>query len=249
MTDPTADRALPLLWRGSGAEGAAPRRGPRPKVSIDDVVDAGIEVADAAGLDTLSMRGLAQRLGIGAMTVYTYVPGRDELIVLMTDQVLGRTERPAHPDDTRRRLEAVAEAAYAEYSAHPWLLEVAGLRAWLGPHAADRYEWQLTAVEGLGLDDLEMDRTVALLDGCASSAVRARQEVRLAERSSGLTELQWWEANYELLGELMAGRSYPLAGRVGTAAGEAYQAASDPEGQFRFSLDRIVDGLLVLLDR
>ena len=51
------------------------------------------------------------------------------------------------------------------------------------------------------------------------------------------------------LGELMAGRDYPLAGRVGQAAGEAYQAASDPERQFRFALERIVDGILVHLDR
>jgi AcrR family transcriptional regulator len=195
------------------------------------------------------MRGLAERLGIGAMTVYTHVPGRDELLVLMTDQALGRTERPAHVDDLRRRLESVAEVAHAEYSAHPWLLEVAGLRAWLGPHSADRYEWMLGAVDGLGLSDLEMDQTVALLDGCAASAVRARQDVLLAERHSGVTDLEWWEANAGLLGELMAGRDYPLAGRVGQAAGEAYQAASDPDRQFRYALDRIVDGLLVHLGR
>jgi AcrR family transcriptional regulator len=247
MSDHPADRALPLLWRGEPDAGSPPRRGPRPKVSIDDVVDAGIEVADADGLDALSMRGLAERLGIGAMTIYTYVPGRDELLVLMTDQALGRAERGAHSDDLRLRLESVAEAAYAEYSAHPWLLDVAGLRAWLGPHAADRYEWQLRAVDGLGLDDLEMDQAVALLDGCASQAVRAQQDVRLAERHSGMTELEWWEANHELLGELMVGREYPLAGRVGQAAGEAYQAAQDPERQFRFALARVVDGLLVHL--
>lgn len=247
--DPAPDPALPLLWRAAAVAPEAPRRGPRPKVSIDDVVDAGIEVADAEGLEAVTMRALADRLGIGAMTIYTHVPGRDELLVLMTDQALGRADRPAHPDDLRRRLEQVAEAGHAEYTAHPWLLEVAGLRAWLGPHAADRYEWQLQAVDGLGLTDLEMDQTVALLDSCAASAVRARQDVRLAERASGTTELQWWEANAGLLGELMAGRDYPLAGRVGQAAGEAYQAAQDPERQFRYGLDRIVDGLLVHLGR
>lgn len=249
MTDPAPDPALPLLWRASSSAAAAPRRGPRPKVSVDAVVDAGIEVADADGLDAVTMRGLAERLGIGAMTIYTHVPGRDELLVLMTDQALGRTERPAHPEDLRRRLAQVAEVSHAEYDAHPWLLEVAGLRAWLGPHAADRYEWQLQAVDGLGLSDIEMDQTVALLDSSAASAVRARQEVRLAERHSGTTELEWWEANAGPLGELMAGRDYPLAGRVGQAAGEAYQAASDPERQFRFALDRVVDGLVVHLGR
>ena len=245
--DPAPDRALPLLWRSATA--SPPRRGPRPKVSVDDVVDVGIEVADADGLEAVTMRGLAERLGIGAMTIYTHVPGRDELLVLMTDQALGRTRRPAHPDDLRRRLEQVAEVSHDEYAAHPWLLEVAGLRAWLGPHAADRYEWQLTAVDGLGLSDLEMDQAVALLDSSAASAVRARQDVVRAERLSGQTELEWWEANAGPLGDLMAGRDYPLAARVGQAAGEAYQAAQDPERQFRFSLDRVVDGLLAHLGR
>ena len=249
MTDP--DPTLRLLWRASEEQAATarPKRGPRAKVSLDRVIDAGIEVADAEGLDALSMRGLAQRLGLGAMTLYTYVPGRDELVVLMVDQVLGRTERPAHPDDVRRRLEGLAEASLAELLAHPWLLEVGGLRAWLGPHAAERYEWQLAAVDGLGLDDVEMEQTVALLDGFAATAARAVGDVRAAERRSGLTELEWWEANAEALGEAMAGREFPLAARVGQAAGELYQAATDPDRQFRFGLDRIIDGLLAHLER
>lgn len=238
------DRALPLLWRHASPAPEGPKRGPRQKVTVDEVVDAGIEVADREGLDAVSMRGLAQHLGLGAMTLYTYVPGRNELITLMVDQVLGRTALPEPPGDIRARLTAVAEVQYAEYTAHPWLLEVGGLRPWLGPHSADRYEWQLAAIDGLVLDDLEMDQTVALLNGHAAGAARARHAVRLAERESGMTEMEWWEANAETLGELMAGRDYPIAARVGTAAGEAYQAASDPEREFDFGLARIVDGLM-----
>ena len=244
------DPVLRLLWRDPSAPPPV-RRGPRQKVSLDEVVDAGIEVADAEGLEALSMRGLAGRLGLGAMSLYTYVPGRDELVVLMVDQVLGRTERPTHPVDVRRRLDQVATGAREEYLAHPWLLDVSGLRAWLGPHAAARYEWQLAALDGLGLDDVEMDQAVALLDGLASSSARAVHDVRAAERRSGLSELQWWEANAEALGEAMGERAgdFPLAARVGQAAGELYQAAQDPDRQFRFGLDRVLDGLLSHLDR
>lgn len=247
MAEP--DRALPLLWRHAAPSqpGAGGRRGPKQRLSVDEVVDAGIEVADRDGLTALSIRGLAEKLGLGTMSLYTYVPGRDELIVLMVDQVLGSTELPDLVGDVRRRIETVAQVQYAEYRAHPWLLEVGGLRAWLGPHSADRYEWQLSAVEGVGLGDVEMDQTVALLNGFAAASARAVHDVRRAERESGLTELEWWQANAQTLGELMAGRDYPLAGRVGVAAGEEYQAASDPERQFRFGLDRIVDGLLAHL--
>lgn len=246
MPDP--DPVLQLLWRHhTPSPDAAPRRGPKQKVSVDDVVDAAIDLADADGLASLSMRGLAQSLGLGAMTLYTYVPTRNDLVVLMVDQVFGRRELPPHPDDLRERLEQVARVQYDDCRAHPWLLDVTGLRAWLGPHVADRYEWQLGAVEGLGLDDIEMDQTVTLLATLGTGAARAEEAVRHAERETGMTDAVWWEANYEALGEVMAGREYPLAGRVGTAAGEAYQAASDPRRELDFGLARIIDGLVAHL--
>ena len=244
------DPSLRLLWRHVAPEpgGPAPaRRGPKQKLTVDEVVDAAIEVADRDGLAALSMRGLAQHLGLGAMTLYTYVPGRNDLVVLMVDQVLGRTELPELPDDLRERLALIARTQYVDVRAHPWLLEVSGVRPWLGPHMADRYEWQLFAVEGIGLDDLEMDQTVALLVGFGSNNARAAHEVTRAERESGLTELEWWEANAETLGEVMGHRDYPIAGRVGQAAGEAYQAASDPGRELEFGLARIIDGLLAYL--
>lgn len=243
------DPALRLLWRHVVPAEESVRRGPKQKLSLDQVVDAAIELADRDGLSALSMRGLAQHLGLGAMTLYSYVPGRNELIALMVDQALGGAELPPLPDDLRVRLELVARQQYDVCRRHPWLLEVSGLRPWLGPHASERYEWQLSAVEGIGLDDLEMDQTVALLNGYATSIARALHEVQRAERESGLSELEWWEANAEALGEVMQYRSFPLAGRVGTAAGEAYQAASDPARELEFGLARIVDGLLAHLGR
>lgn len=249
-TDP--DPVLALLWRHAAPAELRPvpaRRGPRQRLTVDDVVDAAIGLADEQDLAAVSMRSLAQRLGLGAMSLYGYVPGRSELVALMADQVLGRTTLPAMPADLRGRLELVARVTHADWRAHPWLLDVTGLRPWLGPHSADRYEWQLTAVEGIGLDDVEMDQTVALLTGFAADIVRTEDRVRRAERESGVTELVWWRANSETLGRLMAERDYPLAGRVGTAAGEAYQAASDPARELEYGLARIVDGVLARVGR
>ncbi len=96
------------------------------------------------------------------------------------------------------------------------------------------------------LDDVEMDQTVTLLATFRTGLARAEEAVRHAERETGMTDAVWWEANYEALGQVMAGRDYPLAGRVGTAAGEAYQAASDPRRELDFGLARIIDGLVAL---
>ena len=241
-----SDPSLRLLWRHRSGASEQPRakRGPKQKVSLDEVVDAAIELADDQDLPAVTMRAVAQRVGLGAMTLYSYVPNRDALLVLMVDQVIGRVELPELPTEPCDRLRLVADLQLAEFRAHPWLLDVQDVRPWLGPNMSDRYEWQLTAVDGLGLSDLEMDQTVAVLLGFAANTARGEHIKRRAEQATGMTESQWWEANYETLNEVMAGSSYPLAGRVGAAAGEAYQAASDPASELDYGLARIIDGVL-----
>ena len=240
------DPVLPLLWRHVVAvEEPAPRRGPRQKLTLDRVLDVAIELADTEGLAAVSMRVLAKRLGIAAMSLYTYVANRNDLVVLMVDHVFGRRALPPMEGSWRERLRLVAEVQLADGREHPWLLDVTGVRPWLGPGVGDRYEWQLSAVEGVGLDDVEMDQTVTLVVGFAANVARSEHAVRAAEKESGATDLEWWEANAGPLGEFTAHRDYPLAGRVGQAAGEAYQAGTDPGRELAFGLERILDGIEV----
>lgn len=70
-----------------------------------------------------------------------------------------------------------------------WLLDVSGVRPWLGPHMAGRYEWQLSTVERIGLDDLEMDQTIALLAGFASNGARAGNGVSVGDGESALVRV------------------------------------------------------------
>ena len=79
-------RTLALLWRADPPS----RRGPRPRLDLDAVVDAAIALADDRGLPALTMRALAARLRVSAMTLYGYVPGREELVDLMLDALYGR---------------------------------------------------------------------------------------------------------------------------------------------------------------
>ena len=81
-----ASRTLALLWRDvpAGGRGEGRRRGPGRSVSVDAGVDAGIALADAEGLAAVTMLAVAQRVGVSSMSVYTYVPGKAELIDLLT---------------------------------------------------------------------------------------------------------------------------------------------------------------------
>jgi len=241
------DRTLALLWRRTlGAPQGS--RGPRQRFSVDEVVRAAIAVADADGLPAFSMRKVADRLGLKLMSLYTYVPGRSELIGLMIDEVIGEDGFPPHSGDLRQRLTAVARQVWDDLHRHPWLLQVE-YRPWIGPHMSAKYEWQLSAIEGAGFTDLEMDQVVTLVEGFARSAAQQDIAARRAAEQSGMTDAEWWEINAPVLARVMPPGDFPISGRVGEAAGREYNAIADPERSFQFGLERILDGLEDLLDR
>ncbi|MEV6631290.1 TetR/AcrR family transcriptional regulator C-terminal domain-containing protein [Actinoplanes sp. NPDC051470] len=248
MENQDVDRTLTLLWRRTlGTPQGS--RGPKQRVSVDEVIRAGIEVADEEGLTAFSMRKVADRLGLKLMSIYTYVPGRSELVGLMVDEVAGEQQLPELGGSLRERITAVARQQWDECHRHPWLLQVEESRPWIGPNISDRYEWQLSAIEGAGFTDLEMDQVVTLVVGFAAQSARASIAASRAVESSGISDAQWWEVNAPVLERVMPGDRYPLSGRVGTAAGLEYNAVGDPDRSFRFGLDRIIDGLEELLDR
>ena len=242
------DRTLGLLWRRTLGTPQG-TRGPKQRVSVDEVIRAAITVADEEGLPAFSMRKVADRLGLKLMSIYTYVPGRSELIGLMVDEVAGERDLPAHRGPLRERMTGVARQLWDEFHRHPWLLQVENSRPWLGPHVSDRYEWQLAAIEGAGFTDIEMDQVVTLLSGFTAAAARASVDARRTAAQSGISDAEWWAINAPVLERVMPGAAYPISGRVGQAAGQEYNAVSDPERSFRFGLDRILDGLARLLDR
>ncbi|MEU1980302.1 TetR/AcrR family transcriptional regulator [Nocardia sp. NPDC019395] len=244
MTTRDADPArtlLELLWRHE----LPPRkggRGPRQTVSVDDVVTAAVGLADREGYDKVSIRAVAAELSLRPMSLYTYVPSKDALTVLMVDAVAA-ADTPIPADlPPRGRLAAVARQIRDEFLAHPWLFEVPAWRMVLGPGRMRRYERQLAAVDGIGLDDPGMDRVIAVLTqfatGNARTALAAARSVR--EQS----DADWWEVYGPVLSEVMPAADYPLSARVGAVVGELYQAPGDPAGDFEYGLQRLIDAIL-----
>lgn len=236
---------LRLLWRHERPRQEPVKPGPRQRLDVDEVISVAIDLADRGGLVGVSVRALAAALGISAMSVYTYVTSRDQLVTLMVDETLGRIDLPPHDTEVSARLAAVADLAYRAHRRHPWLAEASGLRPGLGPHAYALYEWQLDAVQPLGVDDVELDQAVSLLTGFAVHASA------LANQSGDTSQddLDWWTTVAPVLGELADEARYPLAHRVGTAAGQAYAAARDTGREYAFGLEAIVRGLIDLSHR
>lgn len=235
-------RSLELLW---GVR-EPPKRGPKPRLTAEKIVRTAIELADADGLEALSMRRIAVELGVAPMSIYTYVPGKAELIDVMVDRAFGELT-PADHDTWRARLDHIARDNWALFHRHPWLLRVTLARPPMGPNTIAKYENELRAVEGVGLTDLEMDSVVALVTGFAESAARASVNAAEAERRSGISDLEWWEAVAPLLNRFVNEDDYPIGTRVGTAAGMEYSGPAAPERAFEFGLARVLDGIEVLI--
>jgi AcrR family transcriptional regulator len=234
-------RSIALLWRTTERAG-------RSGLSVDRIVEAAIAVADEEGLGALTMRRVAERLGVGTMSIYTHVPSKAELIDVMLDTVLAEVTGPDHVDGSwRERLAGIAYDLRALYLRHPWLLQVATARPPMGPNLIAKYEYELRAVDGIGLSDVEMDAVVTLIDGFVHGAVRRAIDAAEVERRTGLTEEQWWYRQAPLLERVLDPARFPLAVRVGTAAGEEHQAAYDPEHAFAFGLQRVLDGIEALV--
>ncbi len=240
-----AKRTMALLW----GIGKKPSRGPKPGLSVGRIVGAAIEVADAEGLGALSMRRVADRLGIGTMSLYTYVPGKAELIDVMLDTVVGEVAESGDVEPGwRAGLERIARDNWALYHRHPWMLQVvATSRPPLGPNVIAKYDRELRAVDGIGLTEVEMDSVLILVLEHAQGAARRSVEVTEAEKRTGKTDNEWWLANEPLLEKVFDPNLYPTASRVGSAAADAYGSAYDPEYAFEFGLQRILDGVETLV--
>jgi AcrR family transcriptional regulator len=246
-------RTLELLW---GRADPPPARGPKQALTVDGIVAAAIEVADAEGLGAVSMRKIAEKLGKSAMGLYTYVPGKAELIDLMLDTVLGElpTRYPLE-EGWRAAAERSARDGWAFYERHPWVLQISGTRPTLGPHEMDVYETQLGIFDGLGLGPVEITRVVGVLASFVRGAAKTVSDAWAAEQATGLSDDDWWNARNPLVGELSGDvwqERYPVSSRLAEA--HAFDQLDRPDETtpylvqdaldvFEFGLQRMLDGV------
>lgn len=245
-TAPNPIRSIELLW-GAPARG---RRGPKPKLSLDEVLGAAVALADRDGLAALSMRRVAETVGLSPMALYTYAPSKAELVDLMIDRVWAEVpEADDAPGDWRAKLEFVARQQWALGHRHPWMLETVTHRPPLGPNFMSRVESGFRAIDGIGLDELEMALVMRLVTDYARGAVRSAVEAREVEQLSGMTDEQWRTIAKPALQAVMTPEAFPVLQRVGAAGREADTGSHDPAAVFEFGLQRVLDGVAAFVER
>jgi AcrR family transcriptional regulator len=162
LAEPELPRAIALAW-GIAEQ---PMRGPKREMSIERIVEAAVELADAEGIGAVSMSSVAGRLGYTTMSLYRYVSAKDDLLVLMTEEGVGLPPDSDPIDaDWRRGLRRWAAALNAAYLRHPWLLDIAIEGVPLAPNNLAWLDWGLRILASSPLTRDEGTSTVLMLSG------------------------------------------------------------------------------------
>ncbi|GAA3169322.1 MULTISPECIES: TetR/AcrR family transcriptional regulator C-terminal domain-containing protein [Streptomyces] len=132
---------------------AEPRRGRRPSFSREAITAAAVALADAEGLDAVTMRRVATEVGAGVMSLYSYAPDKETLLELMVDHVAGELAVTDPPTgDWRADLKTLAHRQRAHMLRHPWLPAALTTRRTPGPRTLAFLEHALAALRPTGLD-------------------------------------------------------------------------------------------------
>lgn len=212
-------------------------------MNAEHIVGAAIELADEDGAQALTMRGVAARLGVGVMSLYRYVSGRDELIEQITDAVFGERPLPEDggPEGWRARLELSAREEWALYQAHPWLPRVADMVS--HPPASANVmaytDWRLQTLANRGFSYEAMVKTTALLSLFVQSIALSQGH---GPHTEGLERGEWMAARKDAFE-----RSYRHLPMVSQFGEEALRA-TESEALFEFGLQRFLDGISLLLE-
>jgi AcrR family transcriptional regulator len=232
-----------LLWNPPGPG----TRGPRQRISLAQVVEGAMAVADADGFEALSMRGLARHLGVGAMSLYTYVPGRSELFELMIDRAYGERERPDPALGWRQRYETHAREGLRMYRRHPWLVHSNLWRLPLGPHVLDVNEDMLRIGADAGLGPHLRVRVASLLESYIFGIARGEIADRAEVLRTGVSRDDYWDARSGFWGTHFDPQRYPTM--LATWEAGAFEESAGAEADLTFALDLILDSVERLVAR
>jgi AcrR family transcriptional regulator len=235
----SSSRPRELVW--ARAERAA--KGPASSVSRRQIAAAAVALADAEGLEAVSMRKVAAALGIGTASLYGYVGSKDEIYDLMVDRVEGE-DGPPPPlsGDRRADLTVLAHRILGSIRRHPWMAGVAAGRPAFGPNSLAWVEYGLAALDDRGLTIDEMLVASEILQAFVRGfAIRELAEQQ-ALRRAGLDAHEWGRVLGPYLDSVEQSGRYPRFIRVVREA-HVPHAGDRQEVIFTTGLTSILDSL------
>ncbi|WP_165956357.1 TetR/AcrR family transcriptional regulator [Streptomyces hainanensis] len=233
---------MDLLWRTQPSGS----RGPRGSLSVDRVVAAAVEIADTEGIAGVSMRRVAERLGVTTMSLYNYVPSKDDLLDLMFDMAAGEPDPTDWPDDWRGGLTAFAMAQRQALLARPWMLDVPISAPPMGPSNLAWMEAALSIMDDTPLTEGDMMGVLSILSGHVLNEARLQVTMERATPRLGVEYADWNVLYGQMLARAAASGSYPTVARVAAKA-FTEEESGGPDADFRYGVDYVLDGAAALM--
>lgn len=239
--DDDTETGLPASIEEAWGVRRRPRKGPKPGLDLERIVAAAVGVAASEGIEAVSMSRVATELGSSAMSLYRYVAAKDELLALMIDAAFDTPVAAAPPDEGWRA--GMTRWAWTYHDAlrrHPWVLRVPISGPPVTPNQIAWLEDGLRALGGTGLTEPEKLSVILLVSGYV------RNEATLAadlQTGSAPIMPRWGRQ----IAALTDPERFPALHAA--LATEVFDQDDDPDDEFMFGLERVLDGIEALVRR
>lgn len=223
-----------------------PHKGPKPALSLPRIVDAAVRVADAEGLDAVSMGRVAAELGAAPMSLYRHVSAKEELLRLMVDAAWGDSPGlPTPGEGWRAGLSRWAWALRDSAKRHLWVVRIPLNSLPIMPREVAWFELALACMRDTGLTEARKASVIMLLAGYVRNLATTEADIAAAIQASGLSPAEWMSSYPHMLRQLTDPQRFPAL--TAFIAAGVFDAADEPDDEFIFGLDRILDGIEVLI--
>lgn len=244
MTQGDRAERLPAGIERAWGRWLPPRKGPKPGLDLQAVVAAGVDLAQSEGLGAVSMSKVAAALGVSTMALYGYVDSKEELLALMVDRVCGPPpEPPRAGGGWREGLAQWASTLFDAYRRHLWAVRIPISGVPPTPNQVAWLEAGLRCIRDTALSEQQRLSTVLLLSVFVRS--EASLALDLADARKQMAGAPGPHDYGRMIRELIDPDQFPMVSAAVTTG--AFEDDAGVEGEFRFGLDRILDGLEVLL--
>jgi AcrR family transcriptional regulator len=216
-----------------------PARGQQPSLSREHIIRAAMELADAEGIEALSMRRIAAQIGVGTMSLYWHIARKQDLFDLLFDAALGEMQLAEYPSGNwRADLWHLAFEMHTVLLRHSWLGALFDSQPPYGPNGLRIVEHCLAAIDGLGLEGATMVMVLETLTRYVIGVASSKMADETARRRSGVSEEAWQAVLSPYLQQAIATGHYPTFARVLAAS-----RPPDTETSFEFGLNCFLNGI------
>lgn len=219
--------------------------GPPPRLSKERVFRAAVELADRGGLESLTMRKLADQLGVGVMSLYYYVENKDELITGMVDIVFGEIELPPSDSDWKSAMRERARSTREVLNRHRWAVGLMESQAMPGPASFRVHNTVLGYLRKAGFSIEMTIQAYSVLDAYIYGFALQEKTVPFedAEGAAAVADAQAREFEAQAQGQQLGALAEEFPYLAEVVAGHVAEVGHDFGRTFEYGLELILDAL------